>query len=324
MAWFSTTRWLSNSDITLDESINLLMTDHNWSSNEGSIQYTNLRKQKLFDQNLEIKIENRDIKYNVIDFLMNYITPGMTKMDEQTSIIRGMIIVYTDGGRTQYIINRNSDALKLLRKLLGYTGRNEIIENKLTFSDDIFMWFVKTVFTKDNEFLFTDAQQNEKSLTINSIIGVRGETKDENTLSAHGDTVLKLISTLSFILESNLLKQIILRLEYTGHENMELKLNDKGVVSVDIDSYLGNYEDSEENEKKAQLLLLVYLDILPKLTKVYYDDQSDGNWNIVEKNNFFELIENNLFDRLKTRKEQVKEEQIEVFSDEEKKEEQVG
>ncbi|MDU0334586.1 hypothetical protein RWU37_07375, partial [Enterococcus sp. 2CBP] len=113
-------------------------------------------------------------------------------------------------------------------------------------------------------------------------------------------------------------------LEYTGHENMELKLNDKGVVSVDIDSYSGNYEDSEENKKKAQLLLLVYLDILPKLTKIYYDEQSDGNWNIVEKNNFFELIENNLFDRLKTRKEQVREEQVEVFSDEEKKEQQVG
>ncbi|MDU0318789.1 MULTISPECIES: hypothetical protein [unclassified Enterococcus] len=324
MAWFSTTRWLNNSDITLDESINLLMTDHKGLRNDGSIQYTNLQKHKLFDQNLEIKIENRDIKYNVIDFSMNYTMPGMTKMDEQTSIIRGMIIVYTDGAKTQYIINRNSDALKLLRRLHGYTGRNEIVENKFTFSDDIFMWFVKTVFTKDNEFLFTDAQQNEKSLTINSIIGVRGETKDDNTLSAHGDTVLKLISTLSFILESNLLKQIILRLEYTGHENMELKLNDKGVVSVDIDSYSGNYEDSEENKKKAQLLLLVYLDILPKLTKIYYDEQSDGNWNIVEKNNFFELIENNLFDRLKTRKEQVREEQVEVFSDEEKKEQQVG
>ncbi|MDU0333662.1 hypothetical protein RWU37_02665, partial [Enterococcus sp. 2CBP] len=215
MAWFSTTRWLNNSDITLDESINLLMTDHKGLRNDGSIQYTNLQKHKLFDQNLEIKIENRDIKYNVIDFSMNYTMPGMTKMDEQTSIIRGMIIVYTDGAKTQYIINRNSDALKLLRRLHGYTGRNEIVENKFTFSDDIFMWFVKTVFTKDNEFLFTDAQQNEKSLTINSIIGVRGETKDDNTLSAHGDTVLKLISTLSFILESNLLKQIILRLEYT-------------------------------------------------------------------------------------------------------------
>ncbi|MGG5306924.1 hypothetical protein IGK38_001589 [Enterococcus pernyi] len=324
MSWFTTTRWLNNADITLDDSINLLMTDHNGVKNDGSIKYTNIRKQKLFDQNLEIKIENLDVKYNVIDFSMNYVTPGMTTMDEQTSIIRGMIIVYTDGGRTQYIINRNTDALKLLRKLLGYTGKNEIVENKLTFSDDIFMWFVKTVFTKYNEFLFTDAQQNEKSLTINSIIGVRGETKDENTLSAHGDTVLKLISTLSFILESNLLKQILLRLEYTGHENMELKLNDKGVVSVDIDSYSGNYEDLEENKKKAQLLLLVYLDILPKLLKVYYDEKTDGNWNVVEKNNFFELIENSLFDRLKERKEQVKEEQTEGFSDEEKIEEQVG
>lgn len=70
--------------------------------------------------------------------------------------------------------------------------------------------------------------------------------------------------------------------------------------------------------------MLVYLDILPKLLKVYYDEKTDGNWNVVEKNNFFELIENSLFDRLKERKEQVKEEQTEGFSDEEKIEEQVG
>lgn len=321
MAWFSTTRWLNTSDISLDEAISLLMSNNEVLNNEGGGQYTNLRKEKAFTQNQNVTIDNRDIEYNVVDFSMNFITPGMTEMDEQTSIIRGMIIVYTDGIRVQYIINRNSDALKLLRKLLGYTGKNEVVENKLTFSDDIFMWFVKTVFTKDNEFLFTDSHQNEQTLSINSIIGVRGETKDENRLSAHGDTVLKLISTLSFILESNLLKQIILRTEYTGHENIELRLNDKGVISVDTDSYSGNYEDLDVNQKKAQLLLLVYLDVLPKLKQIYLSEKADKNWDFNEKNSFFELIENKLFERLKERKDEVRVEQTDLFTAEDEKEE---
>lgn len=323
MAWFSTTRWSNTSDITLDGAVELLMADNEVLNNEGGGKYTNLQKEKSFAQNQNVMIDNRTIEYNVIDFSMNFVTPGMSQMDEQTSVIRGMIIVYTDGVRVQYIINRNSDALKLLRKLLGYTGKNEIVENKLTFSDDIFMWFVKTVFTRENEFLFTDSHQNEQSLVINSIIGVRGETKDENRLSAHGDTVLKLISTLSFILESNLLKQIILRTEYTGHENIELRLNDKGVVSVDTDSYSGNYEDLDVNQKKAQLLLLIYLDVLPKLIQIYSSEKEDQNWNFDEKNKFFELIENKLFDRLKERKDEVRVEQTDLFVVEDKKEEQV-
>ena len=322
MAWFSTTRWLDTSaDISLDEAISLLMSGNEVLNNEGGGQYTNLRKEKAFTQNQNVTIDNRDIEYNVVDFSMNFITPGMTEMDEQTSIIRGMIIVYTDGIGVQYIINRNSDALKLLRKLLGYTGKNEVVENKLTFSDDIFMWFVKTVFTKDNEFVFTDSHQNEQTLSINSIIGVRGETKDENRLSAHGDTVLKLISTLSFILESNLLKQIILRTEYIGHENIELRLNDKGVISVDTDSYSGNYEDLDGNQKKAQLLLLVYLDVLPKLNQKYLSEKDDNNWNFNKKNNFFELIQNELFERLTKRKDEVRGEQTDLFTAEDEKEE---
>lgn len=314
MAWFSTTRWLDNSETTLNEVVEQLMSDNEELNNEGGGRYTNIQKEKSFIQNQTVTIDNRNIEYNVVDFSMNFITPGMTEIDEQSSVIRGMIIVYTDGGKVQYIINRNSDALKLLRKLLGYTGKNEIIENKLIFNDDALMWFVKTVFTKENEFSFTDLQQNEQSLIINSIIGVRGETKDENKLSAHGDTVLKLISTLSFILESNLLKQIILRIEYTGHENIELRLNDKGVVSVDTDSYIGNYEDLDINPKKAQLLLLVYLDVLPKLRQAYLSEKADQNWETADKNTFFELIENKLFERLQERKDQVSVEQTSLFS----------
>lgn len=310
MAWFSTTRWTDRDIVSLDEAIGLIMSKNESLANDGGVSYSNLEKEKVFEQNQTVTIDTRAYSYNVVEFSMNSITPGSTPIEARTQLIRGLIILYSDGNRVHYIINRNYDALKLLRKLLGYTGRNEIMENKFLFSDDIFMWFVKIVSNKENEFSFTDSNQNELELIINSIIGVRGETRDENKLSAQGDTVLNLISTLSFILESNLLKQIVLRTQYTGHENIEMRLNDKGVVAVETDSYSGNYEDLEDPKMKAQVLLLVYLEVIPKLLQVYFEEKDEEKWNLSEKDIFFNDVEKKLIERLQERKNEFRKEQM--------------
>lgn len=310
MAWFSTTRWTDRDIVSLDVATELIMSENESLANDGGVSYSNLEKEKAFEQNQTVTIDNRVFSYNVIEFSMNSITPGSTPIEARTQPIRGLIILYSDGNRVHYIINRNYDALKLLRKLLGYEGRNEIINNNFLFSDDIFMWFVKIVSSKENEFSFTDSNQNELALIINSIIGVRGETKDENRLSAQGDTVLNLISTLSFILESNLLKQIVLRTEYTGHENIEMRLNDKGVIAVETDSYSGNYEDLEDPKMKAQVLLLVYLEVIPKLLQVYFEEKDEEKWNLSEKDIFFNSVEKKLIERLQERKNEFRKEQM--------------
>ncbi|WP_130860783.1 hypothetical protein ACS127_03850 [Amphibacillus sp. Q70] len=309
MAWFSTTRWTDRDIASLDEATELIMSENENLTNDGGVSYSNLEKEKAFEQNQTVTIDTHVYSYNVIEFSMNSITPGSTPIEARTQLIRGLIILYSDGNRVHYIINRNYDALKLLRKLLGYRGRNEIIENKFSFFNDIFMWFVKIVSNKENEFSFTDSSQNELALIINSIIGVRGETRDENRLSAQGDTVLNLISTLSFILESNLLKQIVLRTEYTGHENIEMRLNDKGVVAVETDSYSGNYEDLEDKKMKAQVLLLVYHEIIPKLFQIYFEEKDEEKWNLSEKDIFFNDVEKKLIERLQERKNEFKKEQ---------------
>jgi len=310
MSWFSTTRWTDTNITSLDEALDLIMSDNASLANDGGVRYSNLEKTKIFGENQTVTIDTRTYTYNVVEFSMNSITPGSTPIETRTQPIRGLIILYRDGNRIHYIINRNYDALKLLRKLLGYTGKNEIIENKHLFSDDVFMWFVKIVSNQENEFSFTDSSQNELELIINSIIGVRGETRDENKLSAQGDTVLNLISTLSFILESNLLKQIVLRIQYTGHENIEMRLNDKGVVAVETDSYSGNYEDIGDPEMKAQmkaqLLLLVYQEVIPKLLQVYFEEKDEKKWNLSEKDIFFNNVERKLIERLQERKKEFK------------------
>lgn len=322
MAWFATTRWTDNETNGIEECVGLIMQNNENLQGDGSINYANLTKSKKFDTTQLVTIDERKISYNVIEFFVDAITPGSDSIEARTQNIRGLIIIFSDGGRVHYLINRNYDALKLLRKLLGYTGKNEISENNLSFNDDVFMWFVKKVFLDDSTFSFTQTNQNEIKLVINSIIGVRGETRDDNRLSAQGNTVLNLISTLSFLLESNLLKQIILRIEYTGHENIEVRLNDKGVIAVEINAYSGKYEDYDEYKLKTELLLLIYLDLLPKLLQVYYSEKDEDKWSVESKDTFFNLVQNKLIERLEERRTEVSKQQsttpLENTKDEEK------
>lgn len=144
--------------------------------------------------------------------------------------------------------------------------------------------------------------QKSKELIINQIIGIRGETSDENRLSAQGNTVFNLISTLSFILETKQVRQLMLRLEHTEHENIEVILNDKGKVSVDTDSYSGVYEDFEIDKKITIILLFVYIDVLPKFILFYYSDVKNNNWTFETRNTFLDDLQEELLHRLKEKK----------------------
>lgn len=303
MTWLTTTRWIDTEVENINGALELIMRDNEDLQSGSGITYGNLTKNKIFDNLQSVSINNNDIIYNLIEFSVDTITPGDESIETRTSKINGLILVYEIGGNVKYIINRNYDALKLLRKLCHYEGQNEIVGDNPSFSSDIFMWFVKSVFTEENSFSFTQQDQTEKELTINSIMGVRGETRDENKISAVGkDTVMNLVSTLSLILESDDLKQLIIRIEYSQHENLEIKLTTKGVISNEITSYEGNFINSNNYDQKAKILLLVYLEILPNFLQVYHNNLESGEWSSQQKENFFELIESQLISKLEERK----------------------
>lgn len=312
MAWSMSTRWIDTNNNNLDNVIANIMEDNEVLNPVGaSITYTNLVKHKRLNQNSRVSFDNRIVEYNVIEFSLDQIQPGQELLETRTTVINGEIIVYFDGTNINYLINRNSDALKLLRKILNYDNRGEIVMNAIDFDNDIFMWLIKKVFEEDNYFSYIDTRMEEKEIVVNSIIGVRGELAGENKLSAQGNTVLNLISTLSFVLESEKLRQLILRTESNDHENIEMKLNDKGVVSVDVNKYSGAYEDDGLNnyELKAQVLLFVYLVFLPKLKFFYHEECEDNLWSVEVKAKFLELIQERLVERLEERQNQILNEQ---------------
>ncbi|MGL5797088.1 MAG: hypothetical protein ACRCYT_02685, partial [Cetobacterium sp.] len=77
----------------------------------------NIKTTKKFDEDKTIILNSKNIKFNKIDFLYESITPGEEQIEDRTSEKKGIIIVYNNGVNTNYIIDKNSEAQKIIRKL---------------------------------------------------------------------------------------------------------------------------------------------------------------------------------------------------------------
>lgn len=95
---------------------------------------------------------------------------------------------------------------------------------------------------------------------------------------ASGESVMNIISTLSFFLESRKLKQIKLDLSYKTHEKIGLVLKD-GTLEEDFKSYLGSYENDQTDEQIAKMYLMAYVEIVPILIQEYTTDIENELWN---------------------------------------------
>ena len=276
----------------------LLIDDDKYFNFESSkIVYSNIKRSKIFDETKTICFGEINFLYNVFRFTANTKEKTDNNPNSPTQEVKYFIIVYQQEGvenNVNYIIDSNSGALAILRKLLRYKKKSKVISNKINFDNDIFLWVIKKVFSEENSL---------DNIEINSVIGVRGETGDENTLLAQGNTVLNLVSTLAFILETNLLKQLVLRVGNGEHEVLELRLNDGGVVSINEQTYSGIFGDCSPAEKRASIFLLSYLSLLPKLRQAYYIEETE--WNEEQKSNFFEEVQEDLIARLANRKNEI-------------------
>ena len=219
-------------------------------------------------------MNGKDIKFNYITYAYDQVD---TTNENKTARKDGFIIVYSTGYDVNYIIDQNSYAMKLLRKLLSYNGRNELERGNFDFSNDFFSWLIYRVYNKNcNIEVFLE---KEKKLTVDTIKGIKGDTLDLQTqVTASGEAVMNIISTLAFLLESRNFNQIKLDLNYTDHSNVSLALQ-KGTVNVLMNEYSGIFEDDTPEEKIAKAYLLIYLEILPILFQEYYTDIGNDVWN---------------------------------------------
>lgn len=277
----ATTRWADREIRSLDGVLDRMLKRAKEDAEKAkeNVQYNNFRIEPLSGESHTISFNNKEIEFNYVSFSYDAVSNGDEPIEDRTKTYQGYIIIYNDEIKISYIINQNSNALRILRVLVDYTGKNEIKRNSFDISSDFFIWLINRVFNEENA--LTDVSDDENGpIIINSIIGLRGDTEDLlSRVATNGDSVMNILSTLSFLLESKQMKQIKVRLECAKHENIELVLNTSGTVDINLKEYIGCFENDEIELQTAKLFLFIYIELLPKLKQQYLSDMDNGIWN---------------------------------------------
>lgn len=292
----ATTRWLDNEATTLNEVIDKMCSCTNDNIENSEITtYTNWRIDKIFDENTLFEFNDRNIEFNFIKFYVEIISPGDQPLIDRTRSIEGFIIVYDNQG-INYIINRNSGALTLLRKMLNYNNRNEITKNMIQIESDAFFWLISRIYSGDNII----EEINDSPVIIETVRGFRGETDDSlSKVSANGETVMNIISTLSFFLESKNINQIKVDINFNNHNNIDLTLNTNSTVKTNISNYIGPFNiDDSSDFLVPRLYLLIYLELIPTLHNAYLISIENDEWNQNIKIDFLKNVAEELDTRV--------------------------
>lgn len=122
--------------------------------------------------------------------------------------------------------------------------------------------------------------QTDVKLVLQSIKGFKGDSEDYLTkVSTSGESVMKIISTLSFLLESRNINQIKIDIDYGTHRGIVIKLNVNNSITINTESYIGEYIMELQEKKIAQLYLLFYLELFPNIIQSYQNEKESELWN---------------------------------------------
>ncbi len=148
-----------------------------------------------------------------------------------------------------------------------------------------FFWIISRIYYDESQIDFDSDDKNssleDASISFNSLDAVKGKTVASlNTVSTEGSDVIKMLTTLSFLLESDRLTEVSLAMTYKEHRNLKVELrsgSDLVGVGVDLYSYDGPYREEKIDDPilRCELLLLTHLDLLPTIQILFKNDSAD-------------------------------------------------
>ena len=294
------TRWVDEKATNLAEIEKLLDSEHPDEISELGTKYINWKISKIFHEDRISIFYGRKITYNYYTFSVDQIPGGEENWDDGTYTKRGFVIPYSSAGKVRYIISKNTYAQTLLRKMLFYTGKREIISNTLELSGDMFVWLISKVYGKENSI----SSENEEldDLIIDSIKGFKGDTEDLLAkVSMSGESVMNIISALSFLIESRNLNQVSIALSYRNHSNMEISLNNRNTIGFDEEKYLGELVQVPREEMIAICILSLYTEIIPIILQKYQSDIDLNLWGQGKCVSFLQTVADDLNNKVKAR-----------------------
>ncbi|MTV19173.1 hypothetical protein [Staphylococcus delphini] len=242
---------------------------------------------KCFEVNQELKIKDNIFKYNYIAFSFETLMKGQENNPvaaERKRPTTGFVVVYSDGERTQYIINRamGATALSILRKI-NNSDKHKIIEAKsFEFDSDVFLWLISK-FKNDNKI------DELEELVLKRVTGFKG-SGNQATLTGSGNDVMNLFSTLSFIIEMESLKEILVQFQHSRNIYEIRFFESNSQIDVKIENYVGDYILHSEEIRYAVILMHCFIEVIPTVINAYQTDIENKDWGDDKKNDFSNQI----------------------------------
>ncbi|WP_017723196.1 hypothetical protein [Staphylococcus xylosus] len=307
MAFKRTTRWKNDKENDFEKNIENLI-DFNSITNDlekgNKTYHQNFMVKKAFDKNQEVSLADEKTYFNKFHVTYERVRSGIEPIEERTDKQSLELLAYNNRGTTKFIINKNTDAMFFIRKLLKYKGQKEISNLNIKLENDFFLWLLYKIYIKDN--VFSVEYVNEEELIVRNIKFFKGISLDNNSVTSKGNTVLNLISTLSFVLEKGKIDQLVLCVAYHNHENIEIRLQTDGLIGIeDLNKYDGIYENEQTELQQSKLILLIYNEIIPNLLEYYRNDSQDKKWDHRTKVGFLERIKEDITNRIDQMKSEI-------------------
>lgn len=285
--------WKDNTENSMDQILDNISNYTEWHTPEiDEFDNSTLRfvLNKRYTENKNIQIGETEITFNVIDYEQEKVRPR-EKSNEirptRVQTITGFVIVFTDGNITKYIMNKSyiSHTLTILRKINNYNGQLEVSEEKFSIKPDFFFWVVNKVID------FPGAQLgDDQNMGIQLVTGFKGETDDKLAeIIGSGDRILNLISTLTFLLETENLSRVEMLLQHQ-RDTYGIKLGINSYIEVELEKYTGKYMFHSDEIQAPYIILTIFLIVIPDLFAIYDQEIENDEWNNDRKREFLNKI----------------------------------
>ncbi|MFP7236009.1 hypothetical protein [Bacillus altitudinis] len=276
-------KWINNTEDTMEQIIQNISDHQNWY--EPNID--ELTEERLgyniefIQQSQSIQLGNNTIEYSIIKYEFEKHRPGESRNTDRAmrvKLVKNYILIFRNDDKIQYIINRNgSDAKAILRKLNNHTGRNTITENKFDFSQDFFNWLIYVVLKNNNPII--------DSLEVKKIMGFKGTVDQQEQRLAEiigsGSEIMNALSTLAFLFDNDGMSYIKPVINYNeNHTSIEIDMRLNGTLDINSEVYMGDFINDPEEIRKAKILLLLNILVLPDLITAFNGDVESEKWNL--------------------------------------------
>ena len=166
----TTTRWLDETKTSLNEVDSLMKLNHPDENNPNGPSYLSWDITTAEGDPIKASYAGNELFYRLYRFSFYQVPQGASIDDSLTSFYSGWILVYELKQKIHYIINRNSDSKRILRKILKYTGKNELIQESTRAYGDLYVWLISKVYGQNN--LIENSDDTLSDITIDEKIQI--------------------------------------------------------------------------------------------------------------------------------------------------------